>query len=536
MYMTNNNNIIKSLENHANSENLLDSNIKYKPSCRTAESLTYWEKLMKESVKYTCNKIRFTMVTNPFKMVKDPDLIGNSEVYETKYEKLADAMQTTFLVKMTKRGEPMRVHTTDIPRPKEHQFQSLMNIFSRYSMFPLVECGKSSMRKDLFTVDIDERIDVKTFFDKLKAAKDIPECVCTRHISTGHWQIQFYLKSPVMVKYIDLKEQNSNGKYIPTVKRNEDNHLVYSRTLKRLARYFKDIYSGTDLYYQGTLCRNPYSDSQESYLFINNTYVSLREKKPTGNELADYIRFLDKNNIVLRKNINLEIHDIDEKNPELSRHKLTMIYAREWVWQNMRNGCTPTESSLENYLLSVKMEIADKCLKEPHSDKEIISQVHSLYAWSVDNYKDIDTTSGQWKSSIYWNRNQRSEKIKQAKRLKKRFVELVSQDYSISEIAKIFGMSRVTLYSYMAIFMVMDTVKTVTWFKNSAMKFGGYRPWEEIIAEISDKIKLMKMRFGESKIKWKWMDYSRVAEEYGHAVNYDIPLAGNHELETRYIA
>ena len=481
------------------------------------------------------NKIQFTTITNPFNLVNDPELFGNSEVYETHYEKLADAMQTTFLVKETKKGSPMRVHTTDIKRPKETDFKSMMGIYRTYRMFPLVECGKSSMRKDLIAVDIDERIDIPTFFDKLRAVGNIPECICTRHISTGHWQIQFYLKNPLFVRCIDLHEQNANGKYIPTVKRNENNHEVYIRTVKRFAKYFKGVFGGADLYYQGTMCRNPYNISQESYLFINNRFVSLKERRPSGNDFSVYTDFLNEKNVVLRKNINLDVQDIDEKNPELSRHKLTMIYAREWVWSNMRKGNVPTEDDLEQFLLESKIEIADKCMKEPHSDKEISGQVHSLYKWSVSNFKDKNETSGQWKSSVYWNRNQRSEKIKRAKKLKKNFLSLLAADYSLSEIAKIFGMSRPTLYSYMSIFFVMDTVKTVFWFEDVSVKFGGYKPWKEIIAEIGDKIKLLKMKYGESKIKWKELKYE-VAEVNEHEVNYDIPLAGNFELDKRYIA
>lgn len=481
------------------------------------------------------NKIQFTTVTNPFNLVKDPDLIGDSEVYETHYEKLADAMQMSFLVKETKKGSPMRVHTTETLRPGEKDFKSLLGIYRKYSMFPMVECGKSSMRKDLIAVDIDQRIDVKTFFDKLRSLGDIPECLCTRHISTGHWQIQFYLKNPVYIKTIDLSEKNANGKYIPTVKRNEGNHDVYIRTVKRFAKYFKGIFSGTDLYYQGTMCRNPFNVCQESYLFVNNRFISLRERRPAGNDFSDYVHFLDEKKIILRKNINLDVQDIDEKNPELSRHKLTMIYAREWMWSNMRKGNVPSEKDLEEFLLENKIEIADRCMKEPHSDKEISGQVHSLYRWSVTNYKDKNESNGQWKSSVYWNRNQRSEKLKRAKKMKKNFMALLAADYSLTEIAKIFGISRPTLYSYMAIFFVMDTVKTVNWFKNSAMKFGGYKSWEEIIAEIGDKIKLLKMRFGESKIKWKGLDYTEVAEDFEHTVRYDIPLAGNHELEN-YVA
>ena len=235
-------------------------------------------------------------------------------------------------------------------------------------------------------------------------------------------------------------------------------------------------------------------------------------------------------NIVLRKNINLDSEELSEKNPELSRHKLTMIYAREWIWKNMREGYTPSEDELEDYLLNHKVEIADKCLKEPHSDHEIKSQVRSLYKWSVENYKEVNKKNNQWKSSYYWNCNQRSAKIKRAKRLKKAFMELMALDYSIGEIAKLFGISRPTMYSYMAIFFVMDTVKTMQWSSDKRTKFC-CKLWDNIIIEINDKIKLMKMKFGESRIKWKLLDYSEVAEDYENTVSFNMPLQGNMELE-----
>lgn len=486
--------------------------------------------------KYIKPKIQFTIITNPFNLVKDPDLISNSEVYETKYEKLADALQSTFLVKETKKSSPMRVHTTEVIRPKESDFKSILGIYRKYSMFPLVECGKSSMRKDIIAVDIDENIETKVFFDKLRSIGDIPECICTKHRSTGHWQIQFYLKSPLNVRCINF-EKNENNKYIPVVKRNETNHEIYIRTVKRFSKYFKSIFSGTDIYYQGTLCRNPFNFSQESYLFKNNSFISLREKRPVGNNFSDYIDFLDKKNVILRKNINLNINDITEKNPEMSRHKLTMIYAREWLWDNMRKGNVPSEKDLEEFLLESKVEIADKCMKEPHSDKEIISQVHSLYKWSVSNYKDKSELNGQWKSSVYWNRNQRAAKIKKAKAIKNQVLSMLSADYSIKEIANTFNMSRVTLYSYMAIFFVIDLVKTRYYFKNMAMKYGPVRSWEEMINEISDRIKLLKLKYGNSKIKWKELNYDLHTDDYEHTVNYDIlTLDGNYNLMYRYTA
>ena len=454
--------------------------------------------------KYLNNRIQFTMITNPFNLVKDPDLISNSEVYETRYEKSTEAIQHSFLVKENKKGTPLRVDTTEVLRPMEKDFKSMVGIFYKYKMFPIIECGKSSMRRDLITVDIDENLTNEVFFGKLKEIENLPECVCTKHKSTGHWQIQFYLKDCLFIKEIGF-EKNNNGKYVPFIKRDDTVYNFYVKTVKRFAKYFKGIFKGTDIYYQGVLCRNPYSFSQESYLFFKNRFVSLHEKRPFGNFIADYVEFLDKNKVILRKNTNFDVKDINEKNPELSRHKLTMVYAREWIWNNMKNGNVPDESDLEEFLLNNKFEIADKCMKEPHSDKEIKSQVHSLYQWSVNNYREIDKTNGQWKSSICWNKNQRTAKIKKAKKLKKVFLNYLTEGLSLTEIAKRFNMSRVTLYSYMAIFFVIDMVKTVVTFGNSKMKY--LKLWDEIICEISDRIKEMKLKYGNSKIKWKHMNY-----------------------------
>jgi hypothetical protein len=109
-------------------------------------------------------------------------------------------------------------------------------------------------------------------------------------------------------------------------------------------------------------------------------------------------------------------------------------------------------------------------------------------------------------------------------------MELMALDYSIGEIAKLFGMSRPTMYSYMAIFFVMDTVKTMQWSSDKRTKFC-CKLWDNIIVEINDKIKLMKMKFGESRIKWKLLDYSEVAEDYENTVSFNMPLQGNMELE-----
>lgn len=483
--------------------------------------------------KQKSKRIKFVIVTNPFEIVKDKELKGDSSVYSTKYETYVDAIQSTFLVKINKRGEPMRVHTRD---NWSCEFKSFMNILYKYRMFPIIECGRCSMIREVCIVDIDGNYDLYDIYEKLKCIKDLPECVITQNSSTKHWQIQFYLKSPLYLKSINFYKKNKNGKSIPEISNNMSNQKLYISIIKRLAKYFGELFPESDINYQGTMFRNPFSENQEiSLLFRKGTLSSLKERRPLGNNISEINEFLDENNVVLRKNVNLEIKDIEEKNIDKSRHKLTMVFAREWIWSNMKNGNIPNENDLSDYLIDKRFEIGNLCEKEPHSIKEIESQVHSLYTWSVENFNG-SSCKGQWESSIQWNKNQRASKIKRAKKIKKIFEELLSEGQTLTEIAKHFKMSRTTLYTYMALFFVMDTVKTIRYFKNSDIKFAGYYLWEDIISNINDKIKLMKLKYGNSKIKWKELNYNKKIRDYKHVVCYDIPLEGNHNLELRYSA
>lgn len=519
--MANNNSIIKSPEKSISpqkSENLNNSIIKDMSATRR---------------KHNC--MNFAWITNPFETVKDESLRGSGEVYPVHSELLTEAIQNTILIKETKHSLPMRVKTTEVKRPYEKDFRSMFGIFWKHRGFIHVECGKCSMRKDLITVDIDESINVKTFFDKLRNIDNVPECLCTRNKINGHWQIQFHLRNPLYVKRIDFSDKNDNGKVIPSVKRDEVHHNLYIKTIKRCAVYFKKVFKGTDIAYQGTMCRNPYHEMQESYIFKHNRYEPLCNGRTWGINLSDLTDFLDEKKVVLRKNINLEINEPAEM--ITSRHKLTMLYAREWMWANMRGNYTPSEIELGNYLLEKKYEIAEKCGKEPHTDNEILHQVQSLYEWSVEHYREINKQSRQWKSSVEWNKNQKAAKIKYAKRIKNQVLSMLAADYKISEIAKEYSMSRVTLYSYMALFYAIDLIKTRQYFKNMKMKFGAVKSWDEIIAEIFDIIKILKMKYGESKIKWKLLNYNQHTEDYEYTSNYDVlRLNGNYYLEYRYSA
>ena len=481
-----------------------------------------------------CRKIKmqYAWITDPFNTVKDPDIIGDGEVYPVHSEKLTEAIQHTILLKENKRSLPMRVLSCNVQRPSDNDFRSLLGIYYKYRAFMLIECGKSSMRKDCIVADIDENIDTQTFFNKLKEIENIPECVCTRNKINGHWQIQFYLRNPVYVKRIDFSEKNENGKMIPCVKRDESQHYLYIRTVKRFAAYFKKVFGGADINYQGTMCRNPYYPAQESYVFKHERFISLHSERTFGVNFSDLVEFLDNKKVILRKNINLDVDIIAEK--EVSRHKLTMVYARKWMWNCMRNGKVPSENELADYLIESKYEIADKCNKEPHSDKEILSQVNSLYNWCVINFHEKNL-GNQWKSSVYWNRNQRAAKIKYVKKIKKEVLAMLGSGESISGIASWFGVSRVTMYSYMAIIYAIDLVKTRNHFEKSEIKFMVCKSWDEIIAEVCDIIKKLKMKCGESKIKWKDLNYDLHINDYENVARCDLlSLDGNYNLEKRY--
>lgn len=472
--------------------------------------------------------IRFTRITDVKNLVKDPDLMGNSEVFRTYSENYVDAAQHTILVMERKGSVPMRVCSTAVKRPCESDFKSMINIMRVYKEFPIIECGKSSIRRDVLIVDIDGKYDLYDLWSVLSGINGLPECVLTQNTSSKHWQIQFYLKKPLYTSYLTFK-YNENGKRRPEIEKDKGMQKKYMYCLKRLAKFFGSYFEESDMNFQGNLCRNPWNNGQENSVLIRNGKINaLREYRPEGVSFEEVEKFLDKNSIELRKNVNLNMPEIEIKS-EGSRHKLEMQFARDFMWNNMRDGYTPTENELGEYLISIKNDIAGMCLKEPHSDSEILSQVSSFYYWCIENYHDVKKGTRQWKSSVYWNRNQRSSKLKRAKQLKKRFNILMEKGYKLNQIAKEFNMSRVTLYSYLALFFVIDTIQTKKYPKPKS--FAIVKSWGEIIIEVSEKIKELMLKFGESKIKWKSLNYKQAIENHDKLSSFDMSLEGNYWLD-----
>ena len=61
------------------------------------------------------------------------------------------------------------------------------------------------------------------------------------------------------------------------------------------------------------------------------------------------------------------------------------------------------------------------------------------------------------------------------------------------------------------------------------------KSWDEIIAEVCDIIKKLKMKCGESKIKWKDLNYDLHINDYENVARCDLlSLDGNYNLEKRY--
>ena len=472
--------------------------------------------------------IRFTRITDTKTLVKDDDLLGNSEVFRTYSENYVDAAQHTILVMERKGSKPMRVCSTDVLRPYESDFKSMINIMRVYKEFPIIECGKSSIRRDVLIVDIDGSYELYDLWNVLTGIKDLPECVLTQNKATGHWQIQFYLNKPVYTSYLTFK-YNENGKRRPEIDKDKGMQKRYMYCLKRLAKFFGNYFEESDMNFQGNLCRNPWNIGQDNGVTIRNGKMrALRECRPEGSSFETIEKFLDKNNVELRKNVNLDMPEIEIKN-EGSRHKLEMQFARDFMWNSMRDGYTPTENELAEYLISIKEDIAGMCLKEPHSDSEILSQVTSFHTWCTENFHDVKKGTRQWKSSVYWNRNQQSSKLKRAKKLKKKFAVLMEKGYSLKQIAKEFNMSRVTLYTYLALFFVIDTVQTKEFPRPQS--FAIIKSWGEIILEVSEKIKQLMLKFGNSKIKWKSLNYKQAIDNFEKITSFDMSLEGNYWLD-----
>ena len=82
--------------------------------------------------------MQYAWITDPFNTVKDPDIIGDGEVYPVHSEKLTEAIQHTILLKENKRSLPMRVLSCNIQRPSDNDFRSLLGIYYKYRAFMLL--------------------------------------------------------------------------------------------------------------------------------------------------------------------------------------------------------------------------------------------------------------------------------------------------------------------------------------------------------------------------------------------------------------
>ena len=297
---------------------------------------------------------------------------------------------------------------------------------------------------------------------------------------------------------------NANGKKVPSVKKNS-NYEDYSTLVRSLSEYFRQYIEKIDIHYNGFMMRNPFHKGQSTFIANNNKLMRLSDvigkklPKCDINSLCNLI-----NDIKLRKNVSK--NEIIIENKENSRHWLELYYGRKYMWDNIRRGYTPNENELADYLLSIKDDIAEKCCKDPHSDKEILSQVESIYEWSVKNFRKIERdghSKGQWESSKLHNHYEHCAKIKRAAKLRSKYIRFKKQGMSIKEIAELFSMSVPTLYTYIAIFAVMMTVETRYRFKDMTIN----RLWEDICDELNRKIKSLLNKIKNKICNWNTLQF-----------------------------
>ena len=462
--------------------------------------------------------LTYTKVVDTSVFVKDDDLYGNSLVWKESIKPTAEAIQNSLLVKETKNSLVVRA----LVRNSYKDNIDIISVCKKMKQFSIIETGRCSMWKDIVAVDIDESLSPQEFWYRLKKIEKLPSCIITQNKSSKHWQIQFILDYSLPVRMlVNKKRRSKNGKVFnyPDIEPYSLNCIRYSKLVCALSYKFKDIFSKTDIHYHGTLCRNPFNFGQNSY-FVHNYRINHLDKcfitKVSIESLEQFV-----SDVIIRKNASIKSPVITEEND--SRHNLTLKYGRDFVWNYIReNNVIPEMSELSEYLHSKSEEIADLCGKEVHSWKEIESQVKSIYNCSVNNYKqEYGSSSKQWKSSVEWNKHQKQAKIIRAKKLKSTFQSLRSAGYSLKEIADTFNMSRTTLYSYLLLFMVIDTVATAV--KKNKMYI--QNSWDVIINGIKNAIDEIK----RCKIHWKELDnYDNSIEDFEHFVNYKyLTVEGN---------
>lgn len=469
------------------------------------------------------NSVKLIQATNPLKLVSCPELHSNSLVYETEWIPAIHGAQTCMIMMDTKGAYPMfvksRNHYEDVYQNEYCDF------IRRYPEQQLVESGRNSMMREVVTVDIDDSYDLHTIWCMLRNI-NIPVSYClTQNSLTKHWQIQFHLINPLVIKCLDW--EHKQGK-LPSIKESSL-YKIYVTTTLKLARYFKQYFTGSDSMYKGVMCRNIYHKNQKTYVVLNNKIRRINDcigQKPITinfHKLYEWVESLD---VKISKNAKLKFNEIEI--PSDSRHDLTLKMGREYIWSVLREGRTPTETELEVYLLSISNDIARMCNKNPHSEKEILSQVSSIYEWSMKNYHPLvkKCMTGQSEATKRWNFNQHCNKIRKAKFLKRRFLYYKSMGKNLNEISELLKMSVVTLYTYLPLFAVVDLVSTYNRF-NGMLQL---KSWELITKQIDELILDLYQNMRMNGLDWGDINFNSSIEDENNIVDYNIELQGNREI------
>lgn len=466
---------------------------------------------------------KFVRITDIDVLVEDNMLMSKGKVWKTYWLDDVKSCQCCLHAKETKQSVAINILSRE--NYDSDFILSYEEMLKKLNEFVHIETGLTSCQKDAIAIDIDGNYDLHDIWNIVKSI-DIP-CVLTRNDRSMHWQIQFYFDESIVIREIKF-HKNSKGKKVPSVKKNS-NYEDYSTLVRSLAEYFRQYFDKVDIHYTGFMMRNPFHNSQRTFVANNGKLSRLSDiigkklPKCDINELVNLIQ-----DIKLRKNVSK--NEVVAENKENSRHWLELYYGRKYMWDNIRNGYTPEVDELTDYLLSIKEDIAEKCGKDPHSDKEILSQVESIYEWSIKNFKRIEcknNSKGQWESSRLHNHYEHCAKIRRASKLRSKYIRFKKQGMSIKEIAELFSMSVPTLYTYIAIFAVMMTVETRYKFQNMTIS----RLWEDICEELNRKIKTLLEKIKRKILNWTTLQFET---DDNKICDFSIWLDGN--AEYRYAA
>ena len=452
-----------------------------------------------------------SIITNPFILEKDSHLSGNSEVWKTDYQYTPIAIQNTIHVMENKNcNYSVQVKTRQSVFDKLPAFHKIQKHYARD--FELIETGCNSVARCALVVDIDyiyEPIELKELLDNIE---DCPDCIVTFRASTKHCQIHFYLNENIATKYINWNK-NKLGKKEPEIKNYDENLNIFRQANRKLAKKFTEYgIKGIDFHYNGGMMRNIYHKNQQTFIYKNKKFLSLADSfipYISENTLENFISDIKITKAELKE---LTTPETNETSLEQSRHWMELRRGTKFIWAKLSQGYKPTRAEFLDYMLSIKFEIAKSCHKEPHSDKEIMSQIDSIYEWSIEHYNpNYNPTGIQTIATINWNKAQHQAKIKKAKELKPDFIKYKKDKLKMEDIAKKLGMSRTTLYSYLPLFMVVDTVATITR-KNKTVKRNN---WDYITATIDKRRKhCLKLNYKDIK------NYLHTIEDSEHLVEY----------------